>query len=134
MKAHLLLRGEEPETLTGYNLVSKLYGDVVYVPRSMYAKREEMLSKHAKSIVGTDGTVLWLNDILETSFQHHESRVQNFPEADPVNCSGKPRKVVIINEGAGDAVALLGMELSAVNILFLFPFRQEYKTTEGTQC
>lgn len=120
MKAHLLLRGEEPETLTGYNLVSKLYGNVVYVPRSVYAKREEMLSKHAESIAGTDGTVLWLSDVLETSFKYHESRVQNFPAADPVNCSEKSKKVVIINEGAGDSVALLGMKVSAVNIVFCF--------------
>ncbi|XP_057776829.1 D-cysteine desulfhydrase 2, mitochondrial isoform X2 [Salvia miltiorrhiza] len=109
LKAHILLRGEEPETLTGYNLVSKLYGDVVYVPRSVYAKREEMLAKHAESIVGADGSILWLNDVVEASVKHHESTVQNFPEADLVNCHKKPEKVAIINEGAGDAVALLGV-------------------------
>lgn len=120
LKAHLLLRGEEPETLTGYNLVSRLYGDVVYVPRSIYAKREEMLAKHAESIVGVDGSIIWLNDVTETSFKHHESMLQKFPQADPINFPEKPKKVVIINEGAGDAVALLGMKVSAV--YFVNPF------------
>lgn len=109
LKAHLLLRGEEPETLTGYNLVSRLYGDVVYVPRSIYAKREEMLAKHAESIVGADGSIIWLNDVIGTTFKHHESRLQKSPQADPVNFPEKLKKVVIINEGAGDAVALLGV-------------------------
>ncbi|KAH6826679.1 Pyridoxal-5'-phosphate-dependent enzyme family protein [Perilla frutescens var. hirtella] len=105
LKAHLLLRGEEPETLTGYNLVSRLYGDVVYVPRSIYAKREEMLANHAESIVGGDGSIIWLNDVMKTSFEHHE----NFPKGDPFNFPEKPKKLAIINEGAGDAVALLGV-------------------------
>ncbi|KAG6426755.1 hypothetical protein SASPL_110988 [Salvia splendens] len=109
LKAHILLRGEEPETLTGYNLVSKLYGDVVYVPRSVYAKREEMLAKHAESIVGAGGSIMWPNDVMEASFKPYESRVHNFPRADPINCPEKPKKVAIINEGAGDAIALLGV-------------------------
>ncbi|XP_042048639.1 D-cysteine desulfhydrase 2, mitochondrial-like isoform X2 [Salvia splendens] len=109
LKAHILLRGEEPETLTGYNLVSKLYGDVVYVPRSVYAKREEMLAKHAELIVGAGGSIMWPNDVMEASFKPYKSRVHNFPRADPINCPDKPKKVAIINEGAGDAIALLGV-------------------------
>ncbi|KAI3467627.1 hypothetical protein Pfo_024290 [Paulownia fortunei] len=109
LKPHLVLRGEEPETLTGYNLVSRLYGNVVYVPRSIYAKREEMLTRHAESVVGHEGSVIWLNDIMEASSKHHASEQQNFSQANPVKCPEKSRKVVIINEGAGDAVALLGV-------------------------
>lgn len=120
LKAHILLRGEEPETRTGYNLVSKLYGDVVYVPRSVYAKREEMLAKHAESIAGADGSIMWPNDVVVASFNHHEFGVQNFPRADPVSFREKLKKVAIINEGAGDAVALLGKEVSAVDIVIPF--------------
>lgn len=109
LKPHLVIRGEEPETLTGYNLVSRLYGNVVYVPRSIYAKREEMLAKHAESVVGANGSVIWLSDIMEASSKNHASRQQNFLQADPVTFPEKSKKVVIINEGAGDAVALLGI-------------------------
>lgn len=120
LKAHILLRGEEPETVTGYNLVSKLYSDVVYVPRSVYAKREEMLAKHAESIAGAGGSIMWPNDVMEASFKPYESRAHNFPRADPINCPEKPKKVAIINEGAGDAIALLGMEASVVDIVIPF--------------
>lgn len=109
IKSHLLLRGEEPEILTGYNLVSRMYGDVVYVPRSVYAKREEILARHAESIVGNTGSIVRLNDIVEAS--HHASGEQWFWQVDPVKYPEKPRKVVIIKEGAGDVVALLGIQL-----------------------
>ncbi|GFQ04267.1 d-cysteine desulfhydrase 2 mitochondrial [Phtheirospermum japonicum] len=98
IKSHLLLRGEEPETLTGYNLVSKLYGNVVYVPRSAYAKRDEMLARHAESVVGIDGSIIGLGDIMSSCFKTGASERLS-----------KSRKVAIINEGAGDAVALLGV-------------------------
>ncbi|KAL8534295.1 hypothetical protein ACS0TY_010343 [Phlomoides rotata] len=109
IKSHLLLRGEEPETLTGYNLVCKLFGNVVYVPRSIYAKREQMLAKHAESVVGTNGSIIWLNDVTEVYSQNHVCRQDKFSQADPVTLAENFKKVVIINEGAGDAVALLGM-------------------------
>ncbi|XP_011086696.1 D-cysteine desulfhydrase 2, mitochondrial isoform X2 [Sesamum indicum] len=109
LRPHLLLRGEAPETLTGYNLVSTLYGNVVYVPRSLYAKRKEMLTRHAESVAGRDGSVIWLDDILGASSRNHSSGKQNFSKADPVKCPEKSRKVVVINEGAGDSVALLGV-------------------------
>ncbi|KAL2465537.1 D-cysteine desulfhydrase 2 [Abeliophyllum distichum] len=107
LRSHLLLRGEEPESLTGYNLISSLYGNVIYesltgynlisslygnviyVPRSQYAKREVMLATHAESVAGSCGSVEGLSDYLEIKF----------PD----------RKVVIVNEGAGDAVGLLGV-------------------------
>ncbi|CAH8266772.1 unnamed protein product [Arabidopsis lyrata] len=80
LRSHLLLRGEQPDVLTGYNLVSTMYGNVQYIPRSRYANREEMLRSHAAMVAGEDGSVLWAKDI-----------------------------VLILNEGAGDALALLGM-------------------------
>ncbi|KAK4402699.1 D-cysteine desulfhydrase 2, mitochondrial [Sesamum angolense] len=107
LRPHLLLRGEVPETLTGYNLVSTLYGNVVYVPRSFYAERKEMLARHAESVAGRDGSVIWLNAILGASSRNHSSGKQNFSKADPVKCPEKSRKVVVMNEGAGDSVALL---------------------------
>ncbi|KAL6567872.1 hypothetical protein OROGR_001540 [Orobanche gracilis] len=108
INTHLLLRGEEPETLTGYNLVSKLYGNVVYVPRTAYAKREEMLARHAESIVGHNGSIVWLNDIMGSLCKTDASEGQNvFWEANPHKCLGKAKKVVVLNESAGDGVALL---------------------------
>ncbi|XWS69122.1 hypothetical protein CRYUN_Cryun04dG0152500 [Craigia yunnanensis] len=41
VKSHLLLYGEKPEILTGYNLISTIYGNVTYVPRSFYSRREK---------------------------------------------------------------------------------------------
>ena len=35
---------------TGYHLLSLIYGDVTYVPRSEYASREAMLQQHAARI------------------------------------------------------------------------------------
>ncbi|EYU30600.1 hypothetical protein MIMGU_mgv1a007463mg [Erythranthe guttata] len=110
LKSHLVLRGEEPDIPTGYNLVSKLYGNVVYVPRSIYAKREEMLATHAESVIGCDGSIIWLNDLMEASLKNHaQGQYRNFLKSDPLESPEKSRKVVIVNEGAGDAVALLGM-------------------------
>ncbi|XP_024989621.1 D-cysteine desulfhydrase 2, mitochondrial [Cynara cardunculus var. scolymus] len=105
LKAHLLLRGEQPQVLTGYNLISMLYGNVTYVPRSIYANREEMLSAHADSIAGS---VICLDDLLEASFTDHNSVKSNFPnieDGSPLNS----KKIVIVNEGAGNAVALPGL-------------------------
>ncbi|GMH31104.1 hypothetical protein Nepgr_032947 [Nepenthes gracilis] len=104
--SHLLLRGEEPEFLTGYNLVSTMYGNVIYVPRSLYVKREEMLMRHANMVAGANGSVSWLSDILDSStFSMIEPNcVQNTDSSE-----NHARKVVVVNEGAGDAVALLGV-------------------------
>ncbi|WJZ80680.1 hypothetical protein VitviT2T_000580 [Vitis vinifera] len=110
LKSHLLLRGERPEILTGYNLISTLYGNVKYVPRSLYAKREEMLTRHADLVAGNSGSVVWFNDLLETSFTTQTSGKPNLVQIDAhMNADSHPRKVAIINEGAADAVGLLGM-------------------------
>ncbi|XP_076898066.1 D-cysteine desulfhydrase 2, mitochondrial-like [Bidens hawaiensis] len=103
LKAHLLLRGEQPQILTGYNLISKLYGNVTYVPRSIYANREEMLSSHANSIGGG----VHLDDLLKASSNHNSMR-SNFLDIDDERSSNS-KKTVIVNEGAGDAIALPGL-------------------------
>lgn len=104
LKSHLLLRGEQPSTLTGYNLISTLYGNVSYVPRSLYARREEMLLKHAHIVAGNDGLVFSLSDLEASLFSHgcgeHSSHVDSLTK--------RSKKIAIINEGAGDAAALLG--------------------------
>ncbi|CAA7049754.1 unnamed protein product [Microthlaspi erraticum] len=101
VRSHLLLRGEQPEVLTGYNLVSTMYGNVQYVPRSRYANREEMLRTHADLVAGEDGSVLWAKDIVEA--------MDDAKKDDLLRSKTSPRKVLIVNEGAGDALALLGM-------------------------
>lgn len=93
MRSHLLLRGEQPEVLTGYNLVSTMYGNVEYVPRSRYANREQMLRTHADLVAGEEGDVLMAKDL------------------EAVDSKASPRKVLIVNEGAGDALALLGKHI-----------------------
>ncbi|MCD7468727.1 hypothetical protein HAX54_007155 [Datura stramonium] len=105
LKSHLLLRGEQPATLTGYNLISTFYGNVSYVPRSLYARREEMLLKQAHVVAGNSGLVFSLADLEASLFSHgcgeHSSHVDSLTK--------RSKKVAIINEGAGDAAALLGV-------------------------
>ncbi|PHT59242.1 D-cysteine desulfhydrase 2, mitochondrial [Capsicum baccatum] len=105
LKSHLLLRGEQPATLTGYNLISTLYGNVSYVPRSLYARREEMLLKHARLVARDSGFVFSLADLEASLSSHgcseHSSHVDSLTK--------RSKKVAIINEGAADAVALLGV-------------------------
>ncbi|XP_074309976.1 D-cysteine desulfhydrase 2, mitochondrial isoform X2 [Silene latifolia] len=108
IRSHLLLRGEQPETLTGYNLISSMYGNSVYVPRSIYAKREEMLLTHAKAIAGPSGSVVWFTDILD-SFADLSDELHCMGTSDYRNLEDGTKKVVIVKEGAGDAVALLGI-------------------------
>ncbi|XP_050276413.1 D-cysteine desulfhydrase 2, mitochondrial [Quercus robur] len=109
LKSHLLLRGEQPEILTGYNLISTMYGNVTYVPRSLYANREKMLQTHANNLVSSNsGHVAWFNDIFESSFTTQTS--SSFVQMDANrSAENSPRKVAILNEGAGDAAALLGV-------------------------
>ncbi|XP_042500609.1 D-cysteine desulfhydrase 2, mitochondrial-like isoform X2 [Macadamia integrifolia] len=115
LKSHLLLRGEQPEVLTAYNLISTMYGNVTYIPRSIYAKRAEMLERHADFVAG-GGSVIQLTDILNTSFASWNSEEVAFAQVEALRSTvtscgaGKyPRKVIIINEGAGDAIGLLGV-------------------------
>ncbi|XP_057737748.1 D-cysteine desulfhydrase 2, mitochondrial [Arachis stenosperma] len=107
--SHLLLRGEQPEILTGYNLMSTLYGNVTYVPRNIYADRENMLKDYAKSVAGNSGSVISFGDITQ-NFSTTELSTANLMEFD-VSRSDRnlQRKILIVNEGAGDSVALLGM-------------------------
>ncbi|KAG6654888.1 hypothetical protein CIPAW_05G176800 [Carya illinoinensis] len=110
LKSHLLLRGEQPEILTGYNLISTLYGNVTYVPRSLYADRDKMLKSHADLVAGNSGYVVRFNDILEAAFTTQSSSTSDFIQMDANrSAENHPRKVVIVNEGAGDAVAILGV-------------------------
>ncbi|GFY88197.1 pyridoxal-5'-phosphate-dependent enzyme family protein [Actinidia rufa] len=98
LRSHLLLRGEQPEIPTGYNLISSLYGNVIYVPRSLYAKREEMLLKYADSVLGHSGSVAWPSDILEASLTSHLPGKPNFKHLDDHRCAENSKRVVIVNE------------------------------------
>lgn len=109
LKSHLLLRGEQPEILTGYNLISTIYGDITYVPRSIYAHRMNMLKSHADLVASNTGHILCCNDILESSLSAQSSTSSSGHIDAHGNTENHPRKVVIINEGAGDVVALLGV-------------------------
>lgn len=51
---HILLRGEATEPLTGYALLSDLYGKVTRVDRDGYAKRDQMLKSH-KAMLENEG-------------------------------------------------------------------------------
>ncbi|KAK7306182.1 hypothetical protein VNO77_44108 [Canavalia gladiata] len=108
--SHLLLRGEQPEILTGYNLMSTIYGNVTYVPRTIYANREGMLKNYAKSVAGNNGSVLWFGDIIQASSTTESSISPNFMQMDLSRSEqNHQRKILVVNEGAGDSVALLGV-------------------------
>ncbi|KAF5936779.1 hypothetical protein HYC85_024285 [Camellia sinensis] len=109
LKSHLLLRGEQPEILIGYNLISMLHGNAIFVPRSLYAKREEMLAKHADLVAGGSGSVVWLSDILEASLTTQISGKLNCEPLDVYKYAESLKRVVIVNEGGGDTVGLLGV-------------------------
>lgn len=96
IRPHLLLRGEQPRVPTGYNLISLMFGNVTYASRSVYAQRSQMLHDHAKKVAGPDGLVVWADDITDLEWQEPE-------------LAGASRRVVIVNEGAASAVALLGL-------------------------
>ncbi|KAF5726707.1 hypothetical protein HS088_TW22G00388 [Tripterygium wilfordii] len=117
LASHLLLRGEQPEILTGYNLISTLYGNVTYVPRSLYGHREKMLKSHANLLVGDSGIVMCCDDIIQALSMAQTSSAANFAPMDTHrSAEDYPRKVVIVSEGAGDAIALLGV-IRLVNYL-----------------
>ncbi|MBA0834565.1 hypothetical protein Goarm_006907, partial [Gossypium armourianum] len=108
LKSHLLLRGEQPQILTGYNLISTIYGNVTYVPRSFYAHREEMLQTHASMVAGHTGSVVYCSDIIDSSLASQTFECSKFVQRDaPRGTENHSRKVAIVNEGAKDAVALL---------------------------
>ncbi|CAM6096302.1 unnamed protein product [Calypogeia fissa] len=91
--AHLLLRGERPAISTGYNLLARMYGRCTYVPRSEYADRAAMFKKYGGIVGGSSSSLIWLDDLGER------------PTVGPIS----EKKVVVVNEGAGDAIALLGL-------------------------
>lgn len=68
-----------------------------------------MLKSHANLVAGNKGDVVWCNEIFEESLTAQRSRAPDLGQMDADrganNCT---RKVAIINEGAADAVALLG--------------------------
>lgn len=68
-----------------------------------------MLKCHANLITGNNGHVVWCNEMLKASLAKWTPWASDFVQTgahrDADNC---PRKVVIVNEGAGDCVALLG--------------------------
>lgn len=81
--------------------MSTIYGNVTYVPRTIYANREDMLKSYAKSVAGNHGSVHWFSDIIQAS--------SNFMQMDVSTSEGNHlQKILIVNEGAGDSVALLG--------------------------
>ncbi|KAL7199410.1 hypothetical protein ACSBR2_021644 [Camellia fascicularis] len=86
-----------------------LHGSAIYVPRSLYAKRKEMLAKHVDLVAGGSGFVVWLSDILEASLTTQISGKLNCERLNVYRYAESLKRVVIVNEGAGDAVGLLGV-------------------------
>ena len=50
MRTHLLVRGERPQLPTGYHLLTRMFGEVTYVPRSEYADRAAMFARHTARV------------------------------------------------------------------------------------
>ena len=98
IRSHLLLRGEQLDVPTGYNLISLMFGNVTYASRSVYANRDEMLYEHAIQVAGINGTVLWADDIVRDDLAVDEEIARE----------NDSRRVVIVKEGAGTVQALLG--------------------------
>ncbi|TKW16211.1 hypothetical protein SEVIR_5G285100v4 [Setaria viridis] len=99
IRPHILLRGEQLDVPTGYNLISLMFGNVTYASRSVYAQRDEMLYEHATKVAGSNGTVMWADDIVGEDLVVDEDTTDG-------NCS---RRVMIVKEGAGTVQALLGV-------------------------
>jgi len=99
IRSHILLRGEQLDVPTGYNLISLMFGNVTYASRSLYAQRDEILYEHATKVAGSNGTVMWADDIIGEDLVVDEDTTYYG------NCS---RRVMIVKEGAGSVQALLG--------------------------
>ncbi|EFJ10337.1 hypothetical protein SELMODRAFT_44845, partial [Selaginella moellendorffii] len=100
---HLLLRGEKLEVTTGYNLISEVYGNVVYVPRTEYADRQKMLSSHMERVACSEEPVLWLNGnsiTRETITPSENSKL--------LEPGRGRRKWAVLGEGGASGLALLG--------------------------
>lgn len=80
--------------------MSLMYGNVEYVDRTKYARREEMLNDYADALVRNGGHIVRSDDIVALGSETNVVRRHGSEKGS--------RRVVIVNEGAGDAVALLG--------------------------
>ena len=70
-----------------------------------------MLKNHANMVAGDNGSVVWFNDIIEASSRTELSSVPYFMQKGPSrSAKNHLRKILVVNEGAGDSVALLGNE------------------------
>jgi hypothetical protein len=73
-----------------------------------------MLKNYAKSVAGNSGSVLWFSDIIEASSTNELSNSPNIMQMDASRSDSSEgnhlQKILIVNEGAGDSVALLGNE------------------------
>ncbi|XP_078430653.1 pyridoxal-5'-phosphate-dependent enzyme family protein isoform X2 [Wolffia australiana] len=131
IRPHLLLRGEQPEVPTGYNLITLMFGDVTYIPRSKYAHREEMFRMHAGIVASSDGSVVWLDDLFERSLNDYSPGNGYLDENESwrasLNGAEKDmRKVVVIGEGAGNVAGLLG-------VVRLVKYLSEHDVTRNEQ-
>eukprot|EP01018_Ginkgo_biloba_P024445 Gb_20289 [translate_table: standard] len=118
MRSHLLLRGEKPEISTGYNLISGMYGNVVYVPRSIYANREDMLAKHANEVAGHNGSIMWLHNEVKMPYKNQSIPLDASKGQLPsVVIPATPKKVAVVKEGGSDAISLLGRFHSTVPLI-----------------
>lgn len=92
-----------------------MFGNVTYAARSVYAHRDEMLYEHARKVAGTNGTVLWADDIVRDDFAVDE---ENAHENDS-------KRVVIVKEGAGTVQALLGVMRLVEHLSNLSSFQKD---------
>lgn len=68
-----------------------------------------MLEGHANSIAGSNGSIECLDDLLVASLANNASKMKSLSEKASLESITDLRKVAIINEGAADAVGLLGI-------------------------
>ncbi|MCO5574556.1 hypothetical protein L7F22_028344 [Adiantum nelumboides] len=101
IRAHLLLRGERLSIPTGYNLISGMYGEVIYIPRSEYAERDDMLTKYARTVAGGGA-------IVQVKGMHVDSDGAS-EQSHSTGIGQSSTKVAVVKEGASDVVALLGL-------------------------
>ncbi|XP_073106583.1 D-cysteine desulfhydrase 2, mitochondrial isoform X3 [Elaeis guineensis] len=116
IRSHLLLRGEQPDVPTGYNLISLMYGRTSYIARPLYARRKELLLQHASEVAGGKGSIVWVDDILGKDRYNSNLEGACVGHLDGFGSSINQgeveegsRRVVIVNEGADSVAGLLGV-------------------------
>lgn len=68
-----------------------------------------MLQTHASMVAGHTGSVVYCSDFIDSSLASQTFECSKFVQRDaPRGTENHSRKVAIVNEGAKDAVALLG--------------------------